>query len=307
MSNRTELLTPVGRLVQGSLYEPQTTDAENRPLVYKSGPNAGQNRVEFYFAIAIPKGGEQHWAQTVWGAKIYAVGQAGFPNGQFNSPTFAWKIKDGDSAIPNRAGRKPCDCEGFPGHWVLSFSSGFAPQILNADGTQQILEPNAINLGDYIQVFGSVNDNESQQQPGVFLNHSMVALAGYGKRIFVGADPKSVGFGAGVSLPAGASLTPVAQGFNPAPTQAATPHSLPPMPANAAPMPASAAPLPTAPAPHYGILNPPAPAVPAPAPALAPVAPVRTMTAQANGLTYEQYKASGWSDEQLIQHGYMLP
>ena len=41
-----------------------------------------------------------------------------------------------------------------------------------------MLEPNAVNLGDYIQVYGSVADNESQQQPGVYLNHSMVALAG---------------------------------------------------------------------------------------------------------------------------------
>ena len=38
MSNRTDLLTPVGRLVQGSLYEAQTTDAEKRPLTYKTWP-----------------------------------------------------------------------------------------------------------------------------------------------------------------------------------------------------------------------------------------------------------------------------
>ena len=31
MSNREELLTPVGRLVQGSLYEGQTTDARESP------------------------------------------------------------------------------------------------------------------------------------------------------------------------------------------------------------------------------------------------------------------------------------
>jgi hypothetical protein len=31
------------------------------------------------------------------------------------------------------------------------------------------------------------------------------------------------------------------------------------------------------------------------------------MTDKANGLTREQYHAAGWSDEQLVQHGIMLP
>ena len=268
---------------------------ENRPLVYKTGPNAGQNRVEFYFAIAVPKNGEQHWNQTAWGLKIWNVGQKGFPAGQTNSPTFAWKIKDGDSAIPNRAGRKPCDQEGFPGHWVLSFSSGFAPSIYNSDGTQQMLEPNAVNLGDYVQVYGSVADNESQQQPGIYLNHSMVALAGYGKRIFSGADPKAVGFG-GAPLPAGASATPIAQGFNPAPAAS------PPVQNHANH--AYSPPLPAAPpvAPHTAILNPP----PVPGvPATPPPAPVRVMLPAAQGATYDQMIAAGWTDALLIQHGMM--
>jgi hypothetical protein len=289
MSNREELLTPVGRLVQGSLYEGQTTDAENRPLVYKTGPNAGQPRVEFYFAVAIAKGSETHWSQTSWGKKIWEVGHKGFPNGQASSPTFAWKIKDGDSGIPNRAGRKPCDIEGFPGHWVLSFSSGFAPGIYNSDGTQQMLEPNAINLGDYVQVYGSVADNESQQQPGIYLNHSMVALAGYGKRIFAGADPKAVGFG-GAPLPAGASATPLAQGFNPAPPSQIHANQVYTSPV-------------AAPAPHTAILNP--PPIPAAAPPIPPPAPVRVMLPAAQGATYEQMIQAGWNDTLLVQHGMM--
>ncbi|SPL81340.1 Phage protein [Yersinia phage fEV-1] len=49
-----------------------------------------------------------------------------------------------------------------------------------------------------------------------------------------------------------------------------------------------------------------APAAPA-APVAPPAAPVHQMTAAANGLTREQYHAAGWSDEQLIQNGLMLP
>ena len=105
MSTRTDILTPAARLVQGSLYKPNTTDAEGKPLVNKSGPNIGQPRVEFYFAVAIPKGGEQHWSQTAWGAVILGVGREAFPQAH-QAPTFAWKVKDGDSTVPNRRGKR---------------------------------------------------------------------------------------------------------------------------------------------------------------------------------------------------------
>jgi hypothetical protein len=290
MSNREELLTPVGRLVQGSLYDPQTTDAENRPLVVKTGVNAGQPRVEYYFGLAIPKGNEQHWNQTPWGQIIWAVGHKGFPNGQANSPAFAWKIQDGDSQIPNKAGRKNCDREGYPGHWVLNFACGFAPgiHVINDGIVSQLTEPHAINLGDYIEVYGSVSDNGSSQQPGVFLNHSMVCLAGYGKRIVLGVDVKSIGFGK-AALPVGASKTPISQGFVPPVAQAA-----PAPAAYAAPAPV-AAPTPP-PVPHTAILTPPAP----------PAAPQRVMTEKAQGNTYEAMIAQGWTDAMLVQHGYML-
>jgi hypothetical protein len=47
--------------------------------------------------------------------------------------------------------------------------------------------------------------------PGVYLNHSMVALAGYGAEITSGPDPTAAGFGAGVAAPVGMSTVPVAQ------------------------------------------------------------------------------------------------
>lgn len=292
MSNKEELLTPVGRLVQGSLYEPQTTDAEGKPLTIRTGANAGQSRVEYYFALAIAKGAERHWAETPWGAKIWAVGHAGFPNGQADSPHFAWKIQDGDSTIPNKAGRKNCDREGYPGHWVLNFASGFAPSIHNEDGTKQIVETNFVNLGDYIQVFGSVADNGATQQPGVYLNHSMVAFSRYGNRIVLGADPKTVGFGKS-PIPAGALNTPPEGRFNPA-SPATTPPPALGNPAAPTQPPAMPAPVGSAPPPHYGILTPPA-----------PVTPVRVMLPAAEGFTYEQLISAGWTDAMLIQHGKM--
>lgn len=289
MSTRTELLTPIGRLVQGSLYSGATTDAENRPLVYKSGSNIGQPRVNFWFSLALQKKGEQHWNQTEWGQKIWGVGQTGFPDGRANSPLFAWKVIDGDSRIPNTQGRLPCDNEGFPGHWVLKFSGAFAPSLFNDSGTLPLTEPNAIQLGDFIQVYGYIEDNKSNQQPGIYLNHSMIAHSGYGQRIVLGADPKAVGFG-NTPLPPGASATPVTQAFQPA---------MPPMtPTETRYQTGMQATPPRTIEPYPGILVPP-PSMPAP-----PVA-VRTMLPAANGITYEQYIASGWTDAQLIQHGMM--
>ena len=280
MSTRIDLLTPVGRLVQGNLYTGASTDAENRPLVYKTGANMGQPRVNFWFNVAIAKAGEQHWNQTSWGQKIWNVGQTGFPNGQANSPSFAWKIIDGDSQIPNTQGNKPCDNEGFPGHWVLKFSGSFAPSLHNEDGSSLLTEPNAIQLGDYVEVFGFVGDNKSTQQPGIYLNPSMVARAGFGKRIIAGVDPKAVGFGKS-QLPPGASVTPVAS-FAP-----------PVMPAGV-PMPAAPVMPIVTPPPHPAILTPQVPVV------------AKVMTPLANGATYEQMIANGWTDALLIQHGMML-
>lgn len=320
MSTRQELLTPIGRLVGGSLYKGSDKDAEGKARTIKSGPNAGQATVQYFFMLAIQKGAEQHWASTAWGAKIWATGHAAFPQAA-QSPAFAWKVKDGDSQVPNRKGKKPCDLEGAKGHWLLSFASGFPPKIFNADGSQQILEVDAVKPGYFIQVFGSVDGNGSAQQPGVFLNHSLVAFAAYGPEINLGADASAVGFGAGAALPAGASAAPLTQAFNPAPPAAGVPAApMPGVPAipgaapymPAPPMPGSAAapgvpgvpgvpPMPpTMVAPAPGFLAPP-PAPPAPA------APVRQMTPAAGGVSYEDHIKAGWTDALLVAHGKMLP
>ena len=214
------LLTPVGRMVAGSLYKPNTTDWQGAPMIIKTGPNAGQPRTEYFFAVAIAKGGEQHWSQTEWGQLIYTAACTGFPNGEPQRPDFAWKITDGDSQVPNKRNVAPCSKVGYPGHWVLSFSSSFAPKIYNADGTQAMLEPDAVKCGYFVQVSGDVAPNGNPGNPGVYLNHSMVAMAAYGDVISSGPDAATVGFGGNVALPAGASMAPPAGGaFNPAPQQ----------------------------------------------------------------------------------------
>jgi hypothetical protein len=295
MSNdKVTLTTPVGRMVLGSLYDAQDKDAEGNPLVVKTGVNAGKARVQYFFALAILKGAEQHWSQTAWGKLILETGQKAWPQGQWQHPTFAWKITDGDSTVPNKRGRKPCDREGFKGNWVINFSSEFAPSIWNSNGSQPITETGAVKLGYYIQVYGTVAGNGSAQQPGMFVNHSMVALAGYGEEIKLGPDAASVGFGG--TLPPGATAVPVAALGIPAHTLS----SAAPAVAAAQGIPAIPAGHPVAVTPHPAFLQPGAPPPPVPT---AP--PARVMLPKANGATYEAMVAAGWTDALLVQHGMM--
>ena len=339
MAQKVNITSPVGRIVMGSLYDPSTTDAEGKPLVVKTGPNAGQPRVNYFFALAIPKGAEPHWAHTPWGQQIWNVGNQAFPNAA-QSPAFAWKIEDGDSQIPNKKGRKPCDNEGWRGHWILKFSGGFAPKVYQQEGAGyvQVMQKDFCKPGFFVEVAFSVEGNGSQSQPGVYLNHSMVCFRAYGQEITFGPDVASAGFGA-APLPAGASMTPPAGaipmpqapaaapaayappalpgapvGYAPPPVPAGVPQipgvaPAPLAPAGSVPMPyapapGAPAPIPVTPNPGFVQVPPPAPAPMAPPPA--PAAPVHQMTAAAQGVTYEAYVAAGWSDAQLVQNGLML-
>src|ERR1700743_2258727 len=209
MSQRVNILTPVGRLVMGSLYKPSTKDADGNPLVFKSGANAGQARSNYFLALAIPKDGRP-WNQTEWGKLIFETGKAAFPQAHA-APTFAWKVTDGDDTTPNTRGKRACDTEGFPGNWILRFSGSFAPKVYREENGAyvQVTEENYIKPGYYVQISGTVSGNGSQQRPGLYLNHSMVAFTAYGQEIHFGPDANSVGFGQ-APLPAGALATPAA-------------------------------------------------------------------------------------------------
>ena len=255
------ILFPIGRLVGGSLYK--TFEQDNK-------------KQKWFIAYAIKKNGESHWNQTEWGRKLFEIGAKGFPNGQTNNPSFAWKIEDGDSEIPKltKDGKtliKPCDKEGYGGHWVVNFSNGFSPILCDEHGKILIMPEDSIKWGDFIQVYASVKENGSAQSPGLYVTHTHVAFMAYGERISTKIDPTTIAFGG--ALPVGASKTPVNSNFNPSPVAAL--HSI---------LTAPPAPVPT---PYPSILKP------------------KIMTALAAGNSYESFIAQNWTDELLIQHGYM--
>lgn len=309
-SNSFSHLFAPGRMVQGSLYDARDKDMQGNPLTTKTGPNAGQKRVEYPFSVAIAKTpGVTHWGLEPWGVKILAFGRQMWPQGQAESTKFSWKIIDGDSTEFNEGvpPRRWCDHEGFPGNWVVKFKSGFAPKIYDVDGNV-LAQKDYVKPGHYVEVLATIDTNENAGKPGLYINHSMIAFRGFGPEIKFGPDPKSVGFGKS-ALPAGASSAPVGAAAFPSQAGAApAPGSPPPPPGASAPPPAAGVPqVPVQPAP--GFLQPPAGAgapPPPPAASSAPPPPAGPrMTATAGAVTYEQFKAKGWNDDQMRAAGYL--
>lgn len=284
-----QFTSPIGRLVSGSVDEAITEDFDGNPLTIKSGPDQGKPTQRYNFSVAYPKAGTAHWSQVnELGKLIYETGYAHMPR-QAPADDFSWKVADGDSTKVNKKGNRNCDKEGYPGHWVFHFSSAYPPSTYNGDGSAPV-PAESVKRGHYVQVAGSVVGNESDGNPGVYLNHNMVAHSGFGPEIKSGADPKAAGFGG--ALPPGASKAPVSglPGSAP-PPPAPLPTRAPPPPAAAAPPPPPVAVQPSA----AFIAPPPAPP--------APVGPKMTATAQG---TYEAYKASGWSDDQMRTAGFLV-
>jgi hypothetical protein len=250
MSESIEITTPVGRLVGGHpmVANAVTDQKTGQPKFQQDGVTP---RTESYLGVAIPKGPEQHWNQTEWGAAIWNKAATDWPRGESGTPSFAWKITDGDSQIPNKRGRKPCEREGYPGHWVLQLSTGLPIKCYHAgkyEPIHQIQNLNDIKPGDYCRVLVSVRGNGPCESPGMYLNPHLFELSRAGVEIILDTGPSAADVfgGAAPQMPAGAQTAP------------------------AIPQQPTAAPAPTAPVqqtavqPAPDFLNPPAAVAPAP-------------------------------------------
>ncbi len=266
MSNEAKLfVTGIFRLVSGSVHEAQTKDAKGNPLTVKSGQNAGTPTQRYSFGVAVPKVPGKHWSESGidWLADIWATGHAQM-GGLASRKDFSWKVQDGDSTELNKNNRRNCDNDGWPGHWVVFFSSQYAPKTCNADASAEV-DPSTIKRGHFVRVQGSVVGNGDTGNPGVYVNHtSWVMHAGIGPEIKSGVDAKTA-FAAPAVAPAG--MQPVPQTA----AQAAFSPPAPAAPAPAAPPPAPAAPQPppTAVQPSASFIAP--PAAPPPPPVAGPV------------------------------------
>lgn len=316
----TAFTSPVGRFVQGSLFELQTKDNQTgAPLTVKTGPNAGQPATRGFFAVAYKKDDPLF---APFYAQMVAEAKAAFPQffdaaGNCTHPNFSWKLMDGDGVDQN--GKKNSEKEGFAGHWVLKFGGSYLPRVFymgRARPEDQIKDPNLAPRGWFIRVIGSMKGNAPSNKPGLYLNPDIVEVCGTGDIIVSGPDPQELLAQAGaVALPAGAGALPGLPAVGALP---GTPAATPGLPAPMA-TPGSAGTLPGMPAPAAA---PALPAVATAAPALPGLptlpnhalvatvlaAPVYQMSAAATaaGYTREALNAQGHTDESLLANGYMV-
>ena len=258
--------SPVGRWVWGDLWKSTDKGFQGKPLIDKTG----QPRVEWCIGLACPKGPEfdAFWAQ------VAAHAQAEFPQGQAQQPTFSWKLNDGDA--PDKV-TKP----GHAGCWVLRLSSGFAPEVYDGNHLQ-IIDPQMVTKGDWLQVNIGLQGNGDVAKPGIYLNLGMTMLKAKGERISSGPSVAEVfgAPGAAIAAPAPPAQQAAPAAYQPAPAAAPQPAYQPP--AAAAPAVAPGAPvgpqaapaMPGAAAPAYVAPGPPGmPQQPAPPAQPAPAAP----------------------------------
>lgn len=204
---KTDFITPVGRIVEGSLTNPSTTNMQGEPLKYKSGPNKDEPRVDYYFMLAIFKS-DPSW--PAFQELIVAAAAAEWPGGQTRMPTFSWKIVDGDGL--DSKGKPRSERTGQAGCWLIKFSGSFAPKCYSRGGTNEI--PAAeIKPGYFVRVAGNTEGNKNATKPGMYMNHNMVELIGYGEEIYSGPDGKDVFGGSQVGYtPPGMLAAPPAGG-----------------------------------------------------------------------------------------------
>ena len=206
-----ELLSPLGRLVQGSLWELQDQYEDDEKTVKKN--DDGTNVRRAYFAIAVDKNSPEwlpFWQQLV------AVAASGYPQ-YFNNGNvpglrdFAWKVTDGDGF--DKYGKPNSEKPGFKGCWIIKFSSSFLPRCYEKGKYakhEQLQDARSIKLGYFIRAGVIVRPNIGSKTHGLYLNSDMVSLEFVGEEIQFGRDASAAFAAAQPSgyVPAGAMQLP---------------------------------------------------------------------------------------------------
>lgn len=252
MSEYLHLVTPVGRLVRGSLTERAKTDYDGNTYP------EGEGRFELGFAIR-----KDDPATGEFLGKLYQKAAADAPNlkqkidaewqSGFTMGAFRFKVRDGDK--PNQKGQVN---QNTVGHYVLNLSTQLPVKFTYTDQyglkltdvmgqaipPRTEISPDKIKIGDYAHIAVSVKYNgKTDHTAGIYLSQSAVMLAGYGEAISGGLSLDEAFANVPVGqLPGGASVASAA----PAPAGMTLPNAAPVAPPADAPAPVGMPSLPTA-------------------------------------------------------------
>lgn len=221
-----ELVIRNVRLVQGHPLVQNQRTKDDEPVFKADGVTPS---METYFAVAVAKGAEaqqgpEGWKHTSWGQQVVARAHQDWVNGEHAAPSFAWKIEDGDSQVPNQNGKKNCDREGYSGHWIIKGTTGQGVKTWNGTNPvgsmPEILDKNALKCGDYGDVAYQVRGNAPAKSKGIYINPTNFVFTRAGEEIMssVGSDAATL-FGRET-----AALSPSAHRPAPVATAPVAPH-----------------------------------------------------------------------------------
>ena len=282
MTKETRIL--IGRVIGGNVKQKmQSWDMiTKQPAVNKDGTQ----KMNFYFQLAVPKTSPELYDRDgipgVFSIMIAAANGRQWPL-DLNNDGYSWKCNDGDGLNANGKpySQHAKDC------YIFHFSSGFEslPKLLevapNGSPVESINHDN-FYTGVHVKVGVSFANNvQTGNTAGIYCNPEFILLIKHDTII----------------NPVGMSLNEIAGMVGHCEQVVGVPY---PGVSQTASM-SMQQQAPVAPMQQQ------APAAPVPMQQQAPAAPVPqfTMTSKANGLTREQYHASNWTDQQLIDSGMM--
>lgn len=189
MSNQTSQgssLIVQGRIVWtcGDLFSGQVKKDQNKQVVIDQ--RTGEPVIEYGFGLAIKKVGDdgQHHPEYVkaWKA-MQTEAQSIYQGGQV-PPNFAWKYKDGDSAIDDK-GQPYANRTGYAGHFVLTCTTRIPIKYFIFQGGNNTLVNTGIKCGDYVNVQLNLKAHPAQgtYKAGLYVNPMAVQLIAAGAEI----------------------------------------------------------------------------------------------------------------------------
>ena len=212
-----EFVSPVGRLIYGSVFQGSDKGYQNR--LNDIDQSTGLPQIKWQFGIAIEKQNPELPAFMQLLQAAMSQAWPAFKGDMADPDQFKAKILDGDKT-PEKAGYKGC--------LIFKIESKFLPTVFADDRARLITNPDEVKRGYYIQVAGSYTSNALQDNPGMKIWGSKILMRFVGEEIKgSGGDPGCFE-NTGGYRPAGASDPGAAQGFQQQQPQQQAAQQIPP-------------------------------------------------------------------------------
>lgn len=306
----TDVFTPVGRIVQGSVAMQQQTDMDtNQKMVNPDGTPVMGTFLALAFPKVLPNGQPNTEFDAMW-AQLTQIAAASWPQlfpqgaaGACSNPRFSWKYQDGDGT--DQSGKSVADKPGFRGNHILRYYTSYPLRCFHEGkfaAHEEIQKPeDIIKRGYWVRLLAEVKSNNATgtQVPGISQFPKLLSFVERGEEIVSGPNAEETlgKTAAGWRPPASASPIPGAGGL-PTPPAVNVPTPGAPAGVTVAAPPAVSVPMPGA----VAVPTPAAPVVPAP-PAAGPVV---SPAMAAQGITWPMLQAQGWNEATARAAGYIV-